>query len=383
LMPEATFLGSGEPKVTASGIKYVDLAEGTGDALVSGQVAELEFTAWLGDGTMFDSAAQRPGTFCFEVGGQRSIAFFNEGLPGMKPGGKRRLLVLPAQGYGAEGRPPLIPPDSTLLFELELKSIRPAATKPDVAKLSMKTTPSGLKWSDVTVGSGPEVKKGDSVQIVYSGFLEDGTKFDSSADRCQPLDVQNAGQSSALPGLDEGLLGMKKGGRRVLVLPPSLAYGEAGRPPVIPMNATLVFDLELRDVQPPPPPPKPAEPMDFPDLTKLTLTTNPSGLKWADVRVGTGPEIVKGSNASMHYSGWLENGSKFDASVDRGVPFDVANVGNASVIAGWNEGLQGMKEGGRRVLVIPASLGYGDRGFPPVIPSNATLVFMIDAVKVK
>ena len=69
--------------------------------------------------------------------------------------------------------------------------------------------------------------------------------------------------------------------------------------------------------------------------------------------------------------------------LDRGETFPVENVGRAGVIQGWNEGLQGMKEGGRRVLVIPPALGYGERGFPPVIPANSTLIFMIDAVKVR
>ena len=122
--------------------------------------------------------------------------------------------------------------------------------------------------------------------------------------------------------------------------------------------------------------------MEFPNIAELNLTTNPSGLRWADLKAGAGPEVRKGSNAEMHYTGWLEDGTKFDSSLDRNQTFPVARVGSASVIAGWNEGLQGMKQGGRRVLVIPHQLGYGERGFPGAIPPAATLVFVIDAVKV-
>lgn len=376
----ATFLQGSEPKVTAGGIQYVDVKVGDGSELAAGGIAELEFTAWLGDGTMFDSSSKRPGTFCFDLGSSRGVSFFGEGLPGMKVGGTRRILVPPEKGYGAEGRPPQIPPNSTLLFEMTLNAVRQHAVKPDVSGATFVTRPSGLKWVDLAAGSGEAVVAGSTAKVHYSGYLDDGTKFDSSVDRCTPFDVRNVGKAGVIAGWNEGLQGMKAGGRRVLVIPSDLAYGPQGRPPVIPPAATLTFDIEVLEVSAPP---KPPEPMEFPNIASLTLTTNPSGLKWADIRVGTGPEVKVGSSADMHYSGWLENGSKFDASVDRGQTFPVENVGNAGVIQGWNEGLQGMKEGGRRVLVIPPALGYGERGFPPVIPANSTLIFMIDAVKVR
>lgn len=122
--------------------------------------------------------------------------------------------------------------------------------------------------------------------------------------------------------------------------------------------------------------------MDFPKIDSLELTENPSGLKWADLEVGSGAEVTPGSTTDMHYTGWLTDGEMFDSSIDRGETFPVENVGSAPVIPGWNEGLVGMKEGGRRVLVIPPQLGYGERGFPGAIPPSATLVFVVDAVKV-
>lgn len=116
-------------------------------------------------------------------------------------------------------------------------------------------------------------------------------------------------------------------------------------------------------------------------LQDSQLTTTPSGLKYADLVVGSGAEATSGSTASVHYTGWLENGTKFDSSLDRGQPFDV-KIGAGEVIKGWDEGLQGMKVGGKRQLIIPPALGYGsaDQG---TIPPNSTLIFEVELVDVK
>ena len=108
----------------------------------------------------------------------------------------------------------------------------------------MPTTPSGLTYQDVVVGSGAEAKKGDDVSVHYTGCLMDGTKFDSSKDRNQPFDFP-LGAGQVIKGWDEGVAGMKVGGSRKLTIPPSLGYGARGAGGVIPPNATLEFDVEL------------------------------------------------------------------------------------------------------------------------------------------
>lgn len=102
-----------------------------------------------------------------------------------------------------------------------------------------------------------------------------------------------------------------------------------------------------------------------------------SGLKYEDLVLGTGAEAKVGQEASVHYTGWLVNGSKFDSSKDRNDPFSF-KLGARRVIAGWDEGVQGMKIGGTRKLTIPPQLGYGARGAGGVIPPNATLVFEVE-----
>jgi FKBP-type peptidyl-prolyl cis-trans isomerase len=97
--------------------------------------------------------------------------------------------------------------------------------------------------------------------------------------------------------------------------------------------------------------------------------------------VGTGPEATSGQKVTVHYTGWLTNGTKFDSSKDRGDPF-VFNLGKGQVIKGWDEGVQGMKVGGKRKLTIPPAMGYGARGAGGVIPPNATLVFEVELLGV-
>jgi FKBP-type peptidyl-prolyl cis-trans isomerase FkpA len=106
-------------------------------------------------------------------------------------------------------------------------------------------------------------------------------------------------------------------------------------------------------------------------------TTTPSGLIIDDITVGSGAEACAGKHVTVHYTGWLTSGEKFDSSKDRDEPFEFP-LGGGRVIRGWDEGVQGMKIGGTRKLTIPPDLGYGARGAGGVIPPNATLVFEVE-----
>ena len=110
--------------------------------------------------------------------------------------------------------------------------------------------------------------------------------------------------------------------------------------------------------------------------------TTASGLKYTDIVVGTGQTPQKGQTVTVHYTGTLTNGKKFDSSLDRGVPADF-RIGVGQVIKGWDEGLMTMKVGGKRHLVIPSNLGYGPAGRPPDIPGNSTLIFDVELLSVK
>jgi FKBP-type peptidyl-prolyl cis-trans isomerase len=111
-----------------------------------------------------------------------------------------------------------------------------------------------------------------------------------------------------------------------------------------------------------------------------------TGLQYKDVKAGDGPQAATGKRASVHYTGWLyeggKKGQKFDSSLDRGEPFPFT-IGAGEVIKGWDEGVNGMKVGGKRTLIIPPTLGYGARGAGGVIPPNATLMFDVELLRVR
>lgn len=106
-----------------------------------------------------------------------------------------------------------------------------------------------------------------------------------------------------------------------------------------------------------------------------------SGLKYEDLASGEGAEAASGDRVDVHYTGWLENGEKFDSSLDRNQPFSFS-LDKGQVIRGWDEGVQGMRVGGKRKLTIPAHLGYGQRGAGGVIPPGATLIFEVELLSV-
>ena len=108
----------------------------------------------------------------------------------------------------------------------------------------------------------------------------------------------------------------------------------------------------------------------------------PTGLKYVDLEVGEGPEATSGKAVEVHYTGWLENGTKFDSSLDRQEPFTFRR-GAGEVIEGWDQGIAGMKVGGKRKLTIPPDLGYGDQGAGGVIPPGATLIFEVELLGVQ
>ena len=252
-----------------------------------------------------------------------------------------------------------------------------------------------FKIIDNVLGTGTVAASGDLLVVNYTGYLYDatksdfkGAKFDSSVDRNTPFSF-TVGVGAVIVGWDQGLLGMKVGGKRTLIVPQQLAYGAATRaalPAVgsntyaaIPAYAPLVFDVELISVQ---------------TATTPVVVAPPTDLKIEDLSVGSGDTITTDKSVNVYYTGWLYDGTRVDL---KGSQFDsnvggtllCVNLGTANapapcttVIAGFAQGMNGMKVGGKRRITIPPSLGYGANG-QGSIPGNSTLIFEVTLDSVK
>jgi peptidylprolyl isomerase len=233
-------------KKTESGLEFRDIKEGSGQRPAPGQNCAVHYTGWLWEngakGKKFDSSLDRGTPFTFHVGEREVIKGWDEGVATMKVSGKRELLIPPDLGYGARGAGGIIPPNATLLFEVELVELREKWEK----------TESGLGVMESKEGTGAKPKTGQSCVVHYTGWLwqnnSKGRKFDSSVDRRHPFSF-SLGEGKVIPGWDEGISTMKVGGKRRLLVPPKLGYGDDGSPPVIPPAATLLFEIELLSVR--------------------------------------------------------------------------------------------------------------------------------------
>ncbi len=240
-------------RVTDSGLKYYDLAAGSGTKAEAGQLISVHYTVWREAGEVVDSTLDRGRAFRFILGAGQVLPGLDEGVAGMKVGGTRQLFIPPELGYGERGYGLMIDPTENIVYEVMLVDVQPPPPpSPDapreVSESDYTVTGSGLKYYDFEVGDGPEARKSQMVEIHYTGWLTDGVKFDSSLDYGNPMQIP-IGVGGVLPGMDEGIMGMRVGGVRQLIIPPELAYGEEGAEGFIPPNAALIFEIELLDVQ--------------------------------------------------------------------------------------------------------------------------------------
>ena len=235
---------------TDSGLEYVITEKGRGVLATAGNRIKAHYTGTLEDGTKFDSSVDRGDPFIFELGAGQVIKGWDEGFALMHVGDKATLKVPPHLGYGERGAGAAILPNATLIFEVELLEIMPEIKIEEFdvkGKVSSKTE-SGMEYILVEEGSGIKAAAGNTVNVHYSGYLEDGTMFDSSLKRGQPFSFV-LGMGRVINGWDEGVAMMKVGDKVRLIIPSDLGYGERGAGGVIPPNATLVFDVELLEVK--------------------------------------------------------------------------------------------------------------------------------------
>jgi peptidylprolyl isomerase len=246
--PTPTAVDEGDLTTTDSGLQYFDIVEGEGDMPVDGQDVVVEYAAWLQDGEEYIASSATQGEpLTFTLGSDMGVfPGWDEGVSTMRPGGKRYLVIPPDLALGEQGGG-RIPPNATLLMEVELVEVKPLLLPTEISEGDFTETESGLRYYDIVEGDGAEAATGDTVTVNYTGWLTDNVKFDSSLDSGVPFPF-TLGTGSVIPGWDEGVAGMKVGGKRQLVIPAELGYGETGSG-AIPPGATLIFEVELLDVQ--------------------------------------------------------------------------------------------------------------------------------------
>jgi peptidylprolyl isomerase len=272
---------------------------------------------------------------------------------------------------------------SILIVLLSAVLIFGCSNSPDFVTLK-----SGLKYNEVKVGTGAEAKNGDLIEIHFKGWvikdssdlfsdwsIDSTKKADLIADSYamnQPMKIV-LGTESFIKGSEEGIVGMKAGGQRTIIIPANLGYG-AERIGPIPPNSSIRVLVELVST-------KEATVAKMWDVDSTLFKTTKTGLKYAIIKEGEGERVGKEKQATVHYSGFLLDGSKFDSSIERDEPFTfVAGVGQ--VIPGWDEGVQLMKKGSKARFIVPSNLAYGDRDLGK-IPPNSTLIFDVEVLDVK
>jgi len=356
-------------QTTESGLKYSVLCKGSkGPHPRMGQTVKVHYTGWFTDGKIFDSSVQRGEPAIFKLG--QVIQGWNEGLQLMTPGAKFKFTIPGHLAYGPKGRGK-IPANATLIFEVHLLEVwvPPVFRKGNPA--AQKTTPSGIKYEVLMPGNGNKPGKDDVFEMKYAFWDVKGKLLDCTEN--QGHTIKGSTKHMGLGFLKEAPLLLSPGARYRFEIPAALCFKDEAKGS-LPPNSVTIWELEMvRFIKPLPVP-------AFSLSPKEKLKTTDSGLQYEVIKEGTGKSPKLGSPVTVHYAGWLENGTNFDSSYSRGEP-STFQLGR--VIQGWNEGLQLMKEGAVFKFTIPGNLAYGDRGSPPKIGPNATLIFHVTLIKVK
>lgn len=375
--PKSTGMELNKEYTTESGLTYKITHKGNGPQAHAGAKVKVHYTGRLTDGKVFDTSTGRGEPIEFTLGKGQVIPGWDEGIALLHVGDKAVLTIPSKLGYGEQGTQG-IPGGATLIFDVELVDVKEGIKPWSVTSNDIKTTKTGLQYIVVEKNQDPAAKRvenGQTVSVHYTGFLKGNKVFDSSIERGNPITFP-LGQGRVIKGWEEGIALMNVGDKYRLIIPPTLGYGEKGAGGVIPPNATLYFDVEVVAAK------DGVKPYDV--SGKDTITTA-SGLKYIEVfrtQDTTAKRAEKGKTVEVHYTGFLSSGKVFDSSVERGNPISFP-LGVGQVIKGWDEAIALMRVGDKLRLIIPPTLGYGERGAGGVIPPNATLYFDVELVEVR
>jgi FKBP-type peptidyl-prolyl cis-trans isomerase len=367
------------------------------------------------DSVLFDSKAAMGSPVRFQLPPSDFKGDIYEGIKMMSAGDSASFIInadsLFFKTFRQKARPAFIDSNSIIHFYITLLSVdspKSMMKKEEDAlmkyiedqKITVAPLASGLYYIEELAGKGASIDSGSWVKLNFKVSLIDGKQIFSSAERGEPIRFEY-GKRFDTPGMEEGVKMLKKGGKAKLVVPSKIGFGEMGRGAIVPPYSTLIYEIEIIDVQSKAEYEKEQAESKKKEQIKLetnkkqesmlrekylkekNITVKPtaSGLYYVEKAKGTGAKAVAGKKVKVHYTGTLLNGTKFDSSRDRNQPFEF-ELGKGQVIKGWDEGVALMNVGGKATLIIPSSIGYGERDMG-TIPPYSTLVFDVELLEVK
>jgi FKBP-type peptidyl-prolyl cis-trans isomerase len=367
------------------------------------------------DSTLFNSKASMGTPVRFQLPASEFKGDIYEGIRMLSAGDSADFIInadsLFTKTFRQPKRPVFIDSNSVIHFYITMISIdSPATLKKneeealkkyiEEKKITVAPLPSGLYFVETLPGKGIKIDSGTWVKAHFKVSLIDGKQVFSTAERNEPMEFE-FGKRFDTPGFEEGVSKMVKGGKATFIVPSAIAFGETGRGAMVPPYSTVIYDVEIIDVQTKADHDKQLAEKKKTETTKLEtnkkqegdlmkkyladhkITAKPtaSGLIYVEKVKGTGARAAAGKKVKVHYTGTLLNGTKFDSSRDRNEPFEF-DLGKGQVIKGWDEGIALMNVGGKATLIIPSSIGYGERDMGQ-IPPYSTLVFDVELMGVK
>ena len=409
-------------KKTANNLEYLFLKDQPGNKFIQdGSIVKMHIRTKIADSAMFDSYKMNNNEPIEQPLTKQFLGAFMEGFA-LLTAGDSAILRLPIDtAFKGSPMPPFAKSGDKVSYEVKIVSVKSKAeadAEKEKAskvqngiddkllkeyikskKLITEKTASGIYYVIDKKGNGKHATAADKVKVHYKGYKLDGSTFDSSYDRGQPIEFPLSG---VIKGWTEGIPLFEEGGKGTLLIPSSLAYGQnAPAGSTIKANEVLLFDVELIKINPEPevieaPAPVEATPavesanspdpstqdqliQDFIKKNKLKAQKTASGLYYVIDKKGNGKHATAADQVKVHYKGTLLDGTKFDSSYDRNEPITFPLSG---VIKGWTEGIPLFEEGGKGKLIIPSALGYGPNGAGGVIKPNEILVFDVELLQI-
>jgi FKBP-type peptidyl-prolyl cis-trans isomerase FkpA len=401
---------------TATGL-YYKLYKVSKDTVKAklGDWVSLDMRYKYKDSTLFNSKASMGAPVRFQLPASDFKGDIYEGIRMLSPGDSADFMVnadsLFTKTFRQPKRPNFIDTNSVVHFYITMISIDSPAKMMqkeedelkkyiEEKKITVAPQASGLYYVETLAGKGAKVDTGVWVKVNFKVSLIDGKQIFSTMERGEPMEFE-FGKKFDTPGFEEGVSKMLKGGKSTLIVPSKIAFGETGRGTMVPPYATVIYDVDIVDIQSKADHEKQVaekkkaetakletnknqeKAMRDKYLTEHKITAKPtaSGLYYVEKVKGTGTRAAAGKKVKVHYTGTLLDGTKFDSSRDRNEPFEF-ELGKGQVIKGWDEGIAMMNVGGKATLIIPSSIAYGERDMGKIAPYS-TLVFDVELLDVK